>query len=825
MDSARALRRELPGASRATAPNHHFRLKRLSLALAAGFSSLVLANPINPTVVAGSAAFQSTGNALTITNTNGTVIDWKGFSIGQGEITRFIQPNAASQVLNRVTGGVPSEIFGALQSNGRVFLINQNGIAFGPNAQIDVGGLVVSSLGLSNADFIAGRLTFTGQAGAGNIVNQGTIRTASGGMVALVAPNVENHGIIQAPNGDVILAAGKSANLVDLQRPEIQVEVNAAANQALNVGQLVGRSIGIYAGAIKHSGIANATTAALDEKGRVVFKAAGDTLVAGSISVRNEGGQGGRIEVLGNGVGVLAGATLDASGKTGGGAVLVGGDFQGKNPEVQNARQTFVASTARISADAIENGDGGKVVVWADGSTEYRGSISARGGAQGGDGGNVEVSGKDQLVFAGKVDTRAPQGRIGTLLLDPTDVDIVTGGTEDLEGTTNPDTNVNTYAFTESDGVSPSNIDPGTIVTLLDSSDVTIQATNNITVSNDINASGNTASKGLTLTANNAIFLNANITLKQGATSFLTLTSDADVSGAGTITVGGARVITVLDGAINFSGITHGPTGGGAESLTLNAGTGTVNMGAIYGAGALPDATGLTDVTITNAGTTNFNGAIAIAGALTQSNAATGTTTFANTVSVGSASLKGTAYAINNSFASGGTTSIANTGTLTKTATGNITSTGAFSTGLGDVNLAANITTTDSDLTIGGNLVLAEGATPTLSTGAGTAGNILISGSTDGTAGAAVETLTLQAGLGSVTFGASVGTGVADSLTAVTITNAAATSFNNTVNLAGALTQSNAATGTTTFANTVSVGSASLKGTAYAINNSFASGG
>ncbi|MFA4969775.1 MAG: filamentous hemagglutinin N-terminal domain-containing protein, partial [Sulfuritalea sp.] len=644
MASARSRLLQMPGGSGAAARNPGFRLKRLSLVLAAaGFSSLVLANPIDPTVVAGSAAFQSSGNALTVTNTNGTVIDWKGFSIGQGEITRFIQPDAASQVMNRVTSGVPSEIFGALQSNGRVFLINQNGIAFGPNAQIDVGGLVVSSLGLSNADFLAGRLNFAGQAGAGSIINQGVIRTASGGMVALIAPNIENHGVIQAPNGDVILAAGKSANLVDIQRPEIQVEINAAENQALNVGQLVGRSIGIYAGVIRHSGIASANAAVLDEQGRVVFKAAGDTLVSGSISARNEAGQGGRIEVLGNRVAVLDGATLDASGKTGGGTALVGGDFQGKNPEVQNAQRTYVAPTARISADAIENGDGGKVVVWADGRTEYRGEISAKGGVLGGDGGNVEVSGKGQLAFAGKVDTRAPQGRIGTLLLDPTDVDIVTGGTEDLVGTNNNDSNVNTYAFTENDGANPSNIDPGTIVTLLDSSDVTIQATNNITVSNDINASGNTASKGLTLTANNSILLNANITLKQGATSFLTLTSDADTSGAGTILVSGARAVTVLDGAINFAGTAEGLNGAAAESLTLNAGTGTINMAAIYGAGALPDATGLTDVTITNAGTTNFNGPVAIAGALTQTNAATGTTTFANTVAVGSASLKGTA--------------------------------------------------------------------------------------------------------------------------------------------------------------------------------------
>lgn len=340
---------------------------------------MVLANPVNPTVVAGSATFQSSANALTITNANGTVIDWKGFSIGQGEITRFVQTNAASQVLNRVVGGDPSVILGALQSNGRVFLINQNGIAFGPGAQIDVGGFVASSLGLSTADFLAGRLNFTQQTGAGSITNQGVIRTASGGLIALVAPSVENHGVIQAPNGEVILAAGKSANLVDLQRPSIEVEVNAAANQAVNVGQLVGRSIGIYAGAIRHSGVASATTAALDEKGRVVFRAAGDTLVSGWVDASNAAGGGGTVDILGDRVALLDGSVIDASGTTGGGAVRIGGDFQGRNDEIRNARHTFVGSGASIKADALVSGKGGKVIVWADDDTRFYGGISARG--------------------------------------------------------------------------------------------------------------------------------------------------------------------------------------------------------------------------------------------------------------------------------------------------------------------------------------------------------------------------------------------------------------------------------------------------------------
>ena len=437
MSSRTAPRKDLPQRTspalrepRMAAGGQGLRLTRMSFALAAAFSSLALGNPLNPTVVAGSATFQNTANALTVTNTNGTVINWKSFSIGSGEITRFIQSNAASQVLNRVTGGNPSLILGALQSNGRVFLINQNGVAFGPGAQVDVGGLVVSSLGLSNADFAAGRLNFTQQEGAGSIINQGLIRTASGGLVALVAPNIENHGVIQAPNGDVILAAGKSANLVDLQRPQIQVEVNADDNKALNVGQLVGRNIGIYAGAIRHSGVASATTASLDAQGRVVFKAAGDTLVSGTVSAGNSAGAGGRVEILGNRVGLLDGARVDASGATGGGTVLVGGDFHGDNPEVLNAQRTTVMDDVRITADALVSGDGGKVVVWADDQTVYRGSVSARGGASSGDGGFVEISGKQTLVYRGSVDTRAPQGATGTLLLDPASI-VIQGGAGD----------------------------------------------------------------------------------------------------------------------------------------------------------------------------------------------------------------------------------------------------------------------------------------------------------------------------------------------------------------------------------------------------------
>ena len=125
----------------------------------------------------------------------------------------------------------------------------------------------------------------------------------------------------------------------------------------------------------------------------------------------------------------LSGAAVDASGGGGraGGEILVGGDYQGANPTLANARITEVSAGSSLIADAGERGQGGKVVVWADDATRFAGTSRARGGAGGGDGGFVEVSGKQTLVFDGSVDTRGPLGATGTLLLDPSDITISTG--------------------------------------------------------------------------------------------------------------------------------------------------------------------------------------------------------------------------------------------------------------------------------------------------------------------------------------------------------------------------------------------------------------
>ncbi|MDP2761147.1 MAG: YDG domain-containing protein, partial [Sideroxyarcus sp.] len=431
------------------------KLKAIFLALACVFAAgQAQANGTDPAVVAGQAGFSTQGSTLSITNSPGAIINWQGFSIGASETTRFIQQSAASSVLNRVIGPDPSVIFGTLTSNGRVFLINPSGILFGQGAHIDVAGLVASTLNLSNQDFLAGRLNFSSDPLAGNVENRGNITTPSGGSVYLVGSNVTNSGIINSPQGDVILTAGQSVKIFDTSTPGVRVELTASDNAAVNLGQILAQSgqVGIYGAALRNAGIIDADQVVRDASGKIVLRAkqdvtleassrlsangeqggaitvqseSGTTLVSGTIEAKGTGQTGGTVHVLGDKVGLFDHASINVSGDAGGGTVLVGGDYQGKNPSVQNASATYGSPDASIKADAITSGNGGKVIVWADDVTRFGGNISARGGANSGDGGFVEISGKHYLDFGGMVDTRAPLGQAGTLLLDPDEIQIV----------------------------------------------------------------------------------------------------------------------------------------------------------------------------------------------------------------------------------------------------------------------------------------------------------------------------------------------------------------------------------------------------------------
>src|SRR4029079_11350944 len=304
----------------------------LALAVASCFSpQFSSANPTRPSVAQGQAAISSQGNVLTVTNTPGAVINWQSFSVASQEITRILQQSAASTVLNRVVGVNPSTILGTLQSNGRVFLINPNGIAIGKGATIDVAGFVASTLNLSDPDFLAGRYRFTQSTGKGSVVNQGTITTPAGGMVYLVGQNVENHGIIKSPKGEILLAAGKSIELVDAGTPEVRVQITAPDSRAVNLGQsrASGGRIGMYGGLVRQGGVANANTAVVGENGRIVFKAvkdvkleAGSTTTAsgptaGSVKVEAETGKATVVGTVEANASAGRGGSIDVSGQQG----------------------------------------------------------------------------------------------------------------------------------------------------------------------------------------------------------------------------------------------------------------------------------------------------------------------------------------------------------------------------------------------------------------------------------------------------------------------------------------------------------------------------
>ncbi|HUX25030.1 MAG TPA: filamentous hemagglutinin N-terminal domain-containing protein, partial [Burkholderiales bacterium] len=239
------------------------RKRLIAAAISACFSTTpAWANPTGPQVVNGAASFSQTGDVLNVNNSNGAIINWNSFSIGADETTRFNQASAASSVLNRVVANDPSVLLGTLSSNGHVWLVNPAGIMVGQGAKIDVAGFVASTLNVANQDFLAGRLNFGATPNAGSVQNDGQITTPSGGSVYLVAPSVSNNGIIDAPNGEVILAAGQTVQLLDTGTPGVSVAITGAQGNVTNLGRIVSEAgqIGIAGVLVKNSGTLNASS-------------------------------------------------------------------------------------------------------------------------------------------------------------------------------------------------------------------------------------------------------------------------------------------------------------------------------------------------------------------------------------------------------------------------------------------------------------------------------------------------------------------------------------------------------------------------------------
>ncbi len=640
--------------------NSAYRRKLVSVAVAACFAGrFAYANPVGPTVVSGKATITSQAGLLSVINTPGAIINWQQFSIDAAETTRFIQQSAASTVLNRVTGVDPSIILGTLQSNGRVFLVNPNGMFFGANARVDVAGLVASTLNISNEDFLAGRMRFAAdRAFAAPVVNQGNITAAPGGRVMLIGSAVDNQGVISAPGGDIVLAAGKSVRVAEEGAPRLQVEIAAPEDRPLNLSNVAYGSRGIYSGLVRNSGTITANSVVQTADGRIVLKSSGDVAVvaggsvtasgakagsieidaganatvastveangdasaggtvslkalidttlasgsritangssggsvtitaggtastAGAIEAKGDSGVGGQVAMVGDMTGIFDGARIDVSGATGGGSILAGGDKQGAfifsgGQLLPNSRRTFVGRDTELRADAITGGDGGKIIVWSEDYSAFLGLISARGGANGGNGGFVETSSHQQLNASGLVNTSAPLGRAGLWLLDPTDMTITTSADANVSGAT-------PFQPTASGSV----LTWATINTALGVGNVSVQTTTGFNAGQSGNITIATAfaynrANALTFTAANNIIVNGAVT-NNGAGA-LTLTA----SGAGSVALN--QNVTTTGGNITVTGGGGGVTQAGAT--TVNAGAGTISVngggGAINLAGAL----------------------------------------------------------------------------------------------------------------------------------------------------------------------------------------------------------------------------------------------
>ena len=478
--------------------------------------------PTGGSVAAGSVSIaQPSATHLTITQSSqSAVVNWQSFSIGQGSSVDIIQPSSSSAILNRVTGNTPSTIAGSLTANGQVYLVNPNGIAITKSGTVVTAGFVASTLGISDSDFMNGKRTFTGTGASAEVSNAGSITVGRGGYAALIGGTVSNSGSISVPLGKVGLGSGEQATLDFSGDGFLQVAAptNAGSKGALikNAGSIKadGGSVIISAAtareaarnAINISGLVQARSIG-GHNGSIVIGggAGGSVRIAGRLDAGSRHDHGGTVTLTGQQI-KLKGANVDASGKTGGGTIKIGGDVQGGGT-LQQAQSVTMDAATSIRADSTGTGNGGEVVLWSTGATAVRGLITAIGGPNGGNGGSIETSGHT-LDFTGvTVNTSAPVGKTGSWLLDPTDLTVDAAAATTINGNLAA-TNVTlqtTATTTSGPGTTSSgsgDINIYAAINWSSANTLTLSAYNSINIVSSITATGNGT---LALTTNNNI--------------------------------------------------------------------------------------------------------------------------------------------------------------------------------------------------------------------------------------------------------------------------------------------------------------------------------
>ena len=616
--------------------------------------------------------------------TANVVINWKGFSVGANELVRFLQPGAMSVAVNTVIGGSASAILGQITANGRIVLNNPAGITFGPGSVVNVGGLIATTLNMKDIDLASGRYVFQqGPGGLGTIINQGTLTAAPGGFIALSAPAVVNQGTITAQLGTVHLSSGRQLTVdfsgdglirfaVDgaLAAQSMGADGKPLSSRVSNDGriqadggrvELTAKTAGdVLQSVVNNSGIIQArslvnqggvvrliggddTTAVATASGaiRPAGAVAGAVVNSGTIDVSaaERGAAPGQVTMLGERVGQIG--TIDARGADQG---------RGGDVAITSTERTIVFGGSTTDASGRGQADGGRVTVWSDkDTTAATGSqILARGGETGGNGGFVEVSGKESLGFAASVNTLAPLGKTGTLLLDPMNLVVSNAGVA-----YNPGVN-NLFA---NNAAGTNTITPASIAAA--ATNITLQANTghhhhrshrddgrggdpdhagraqrviNNNVSTNNGAISVTANDPGAIAANRSagagsITMAAGTTLNAGTQSITLVTASAEHPGditANNLTAGGGIQLTsqnavTLNGAVNAGAgavtINANADGAGASAFTMNAGSSitTSNASAAAVAVNVNAAAGGTGTAALRSITTGSGGTITVA--------------------------------------------------------------------------------------------------------------------------------------------------------------------------------------------------------------------
>ena len=542
------------------------------------FPLIATAQPIIPD---GSTQTNVTpqGNSLNISggqlSNNGANLfhSFSEFGVNSHQTANFLSSPSIQNILGRVTGGNPSLINGLIQvtgGNSNLFLMNPTGIIFGPNANLNVPAsftaTTATSIGIGNSWFNAtgdndyaqlndtpSQFVFGTSQTPGAIINQGQLVVGQGRNLTLIGGTVTSTGTLKAPGGNITVAAVAGGNYVRITQPGhlLSLEIQPSGAQDASLPDISPLSLPqLLTGQSQ----------------------AGEVTLAGAVDVSSPQ-IGGNVQILGNKVEVL-GAKINASGNNGGGRVLIGGDYQGKGT-VPNASSTRVDQDTVITADSNVNGNGGQVIIWADDTTSFFGKISVRGGIEGGNGGFVEVSGKNNLDYQGQVDALAPVGKAGTLLLDPTNIQIVAAA------------DANTFNLNDVNNVAAPDLPGGTRlnVNVLNTAtaNVILQASNNITFDAAVNITSQGV--GLTAQAGNNIIVNQSIVTNGGNLDFR-----ANDNTLGTATGTGSVVINApinttfngdfdgdggfLVGSFTSRGFNFDSTGG---SITTDGGSININ--------------------------------------------------------------------------------------------------------------------------------------------------------------------------------------------------------------------------------------------------------